>query len=158
MPRPSPLAVRVSAQIGRVFPAHDAVVDAGHIARFAHAIGETRPVYFEEAAARAAGYETIPAPPTFLFTLSIMKPRPFDIYDELGIEQAAILHAGQSFRIISPILAGRKLTFLPRLSGAVEKSRGALLFVSVETSVTDAEHRLVALLTTTVAARQGAGS
>ena len=40
-------------------------VEKGAIRRFAEALGETNPIYFEEAAARAAGYRSIVAPPTF---------------------------------------------------------------------------------------------
>ena len=150
----TPLAKHVSAQTGRAFPSHSAMVDADHIARFARSIGETRPIYFDESAAKAAGYETIPAPPTFLFTLSIMKPRPFETYEDMGIEQSAILHAEQAFRIFSPVLAGQTLIFTPRLAGIVEKSEGARLFVSVETHVGGEGGRTVASLTTVVAVRQ----
>ena len=44
-------------------------VEKGSIRKFAEAIGETNPIYFEEAAARAAGYRSVVAPPTFPTTL-----------------------------------------------------------------------------------------
>jgi hypothetical protein len=44
-------------------------VEKGAIRRFAEAIGETNPIYFEESAARAAGYRSVVAPPTFPTTL-----------------------------------------------------------------------------------------
>src|SRR5690606_30296819 len=43
-------------------------VEAGQLRFFARTIGETDPVYFDEAAARAAGYRSIIAPPTFGFS------------------------------------------------------------------------------------------
>ena len=51
--------------IGRESKAALNEVEKGAIRRFAEALGETNPIYFEEAAARAAGYRSIVAPPTF---------------------------------------------------------------------------------------------
>src|SRR3546814_15155473 len=45
-------------------------VEKGQLKFFAHATGETNPIYFDEAAARAAGHPALPAPPTFAFSLA----------------------------------------------------------------------------------------
>src|SRR5207249_4088356 len=55
--------------IGRESKAAVNDVEKGAIRRFAEALGETNPIYFEEAAARAAGYRSVVAPPTFPTTL-----------------------------------------------------------------------------------------
>ena len=39
-------------------------VEKGQLRFFAKATGETNPIYFDEAAAQAAGHPAIPAPPT----------------------------------------------------------------------------------------------
>src|SRR3546814_18144314 len=44
-------------------------VEAGFLKFFAKAAGETDPVYFADAAARAAGHPSIPVPPTYFFSL-----------------------------------------------------------------------------------------
>src|SRR3546814_5874130 len=41
-------------------------VEAGFLKFFAKATGETDPVYFDDAAARAAGHPSIPVPPTYI--------------------------------------------------------------------------------------------
>lgn len=51
------------ASIGRTWGPWDVVVEKGRLRLLAKAIGETRPVYTDEAAARAAGYRSILAPP-----------------------------------------------------------------------------------------------
>src|SRR3954469_24854137 len=43
-----------------------AVIAARDAQRYAYAVDDLNPIYFDEAAARAAGYRTLVAPPTFL--------------------------------------------------------------------------------------------
>ena len=40
-------------------------VEKGRLRLFAKATGEKNPIYFDEAAAKAAGYPALPVPPTF---------------------------------------------------------------------------------------------
>ncbi|MBL8530624.1 MAG: MaoC family dehydratase N-terminal domain-containing protein, partial [Hyphomonadaceae bacterium] len=46
-------------------------IEAGRLKFFAKSIGEANPIYSDEAAARAAGYAALPAPPTFRFAASL---------------------------------------------------------------------------------------
>ncbi|CAH1652892.1 conserved hypothetical protein [Hyphomicrobiales bacterium] len=148
------LARHIERQIGRVFQSHAIAVTAEAIAAYANAIGETDPIYQLRGQPQLSGDAAQPVPPTFLFTLSIAKPRPFDVYEELGVEQARILHAEQSFSFWAPIVAGQCLTFTPRLTGVSEKRDGALLFVTTTTAVADQMGQRVAELGTTIAVRQ----
>ncbi|MBX3536784.1 MAG: MaoC family dehydratase N-terminal domain-containing protein [Chelatococcus sp.] len=150
------LARRIERQIGRVFPAHAIAVTAEAIAAYAEAIGDTEAVLERRGQARPFADMALPAPPTFLFTLSIAKPRPFDVYEALHIDQARILHAEQSFSFWAPIVAGQRLTFTPRLTGVSEKRDGALVFVTTTTAVADETGQRVAELGTTIAVRQEA--
>ena len=43
-----------------------AKITAKEAQRYAQAVGDLNPLYFDEEAARAAGYRTLVAPPTFL--------------------------------------------------------------------------------------------
>ena len=82
-------------------------VEKGAIRRFAEAIGETNPIYFEEAAARAAGYRSIVAPPTFPTTLRAAT----DLREGLMLAPGKhLLQAEQTFEYARPIVAGDKLT------------------------------------------------
>jgi hypothetical protein len=78
-------------------------VEKGAIRRFAEAIGETNPIYFEEAAARAAGYRSVVAPPTFPTTLRSGS----DLREGLLLSPGKhLLQAEQSFEYARPIVAG----------------------------------------------------
>jgi acyl dehydratase len=82
-------------------------VEKGSIRKFAEAIGETNPIYFEEAAARAAGYRSVVAPPTFPTTLRAGS----DLREGLLLAPGKhLLQAEQSFEYARPIVAGDKLT------------------------------------------------
>ena len=82
-------------------------VEKGAIRRYAEALGETNPIYFEEAAARAAGYRSVVAPPTFPTTLRAGS----DLREGLLLSPGKhLLQAEQSFEYARPIVAGDKLT------------------------------------------------
>src|SRR5262249_54062975 len=113
-----------ASDIGRVFPAHTAVVEAGRLRLFAKAIGETRPEHLDEDAARAAGHPSLLAPPTFVLTLALDKPEPFDWCREIGIDLARLLHSAQSFRYFAPVHAGDRLTLASRIEDVTVKKHG----------------------------------
>ena len=56
--------------LGHVSPSKSILVEAGQLKLFCKAIGETRAVYLDEAAARAAGYRSILAPPAHRASMS----------------------------------------------------------------------------------------
>ncbi|MCY1430468.1 hypothetical protein D9M71_464170 [compost metagenome] len=128
--------------IGRSLGVTSAEVEKGRLRFFAKAIGETDPVYTDEAAARAAGYTSLPVPPTFLFCLA---GEGRDLVDQLnifGFDLGRILHAEQSFVYHKVAVAGDTLTFDTRVADVYDKKGGALQFVVNETRVTnqDGEH------------------
>ncbi|MBK8132379.1 MAG: MaoC family dehydratase N-terminal domain-containing protein [Gammaproteobacteria bacterium] len=51
-------------------------VEKWQLCFFAKAVGETNPIYFDEAAAKAAGHPSILAPPTYAVTLSLCESDP----------------------------------------------------------------------------------
>ena len=92
--------------IGRESKAALNEVEKGAIRRFAEALGETNPIYFEEAAARAAGYRSVVAPPTFPTTLRAAS----DLREGLMLTPGKhLLQAEQSFEYARPIVAGDRL-------------------------------------------------
>jgi acyl dehydratase len=122
--------------IGRQLPTFLATAEAGQLRFFAKAIGETNPIYFDEQAARDAGYPGLPLPPTFLFSLEFQIPSNA-WRDELGIVTARILHGEESFRYHRMAYAGDTLRFDVRIADIYDKKGGALEFVVRETRVTN---------------------
>jgi acyl dehydratase len=130
--------------IGRVSGAHTVEVEKGQLRFFAKAIGETNPIYYDEGAARAAGYRSLPAPPTFTFCLDMQKENPFKELDEMGINLGNMLHAEQSFTYHAPICAGDSITIENRVADIYDKKGGALEFVVQEYAARNQEGTLVA--------------
>lgn len=92
----------------------DFEVERGKVAEFARAIKDPADVYLDEEAARAAGYETIPAPPTFPRTSWFPRYRPEGVKDhtgfDLGFDTSRILHGEQAYEYERPLYVGDVLT------------------------------------------------
>ncbi|TSD98062.1 MaoC family dehydratase [Skermania sp. ID1734] len=146
------MAIDTSA-IGTALPASRMTIDAGRLRFFAKAIGETNPVFTDEAAARAAGYPTLPVPPTFLFAIELENPDPFAWLGQLGIDLRHVLHGEQQFRYHSMAHAGDVLTSTPRITDVYSKKGGALEFVVKESTVTRTDGSVVAELTSVIVVR-----
>jgi len=63
---------------GEVEDRYIGVIHARDFQRYAVAVGDLNPIYFEDAAARQAGYRGIVAPPNFLTSVRNWGPGPFE--------------------------------------------------------------------------------
>ena len=141
--------------IGHRLPAFSVEVEKGRLRFFAKAIGQTDPVYTDEAAAQAAGYAGLPVPPTFLFCLEMEAPNPGALRELLDIPIAKILHGEQRFTYHAPCHAGDALTFEQRITDIYVKKGGLLEFIVRETKVSNQHGQHVADLTGTTVVRHG---
>ena len=139
--------------IGSTLPPHSAEVEAGRLRLFAKATGETRAEYIDDAAARAAGHPSLPAPPTYALCLDFDVPDPYAWFAEFGIDIARVLHGSQSFRYFAPIYAGDRLTFASRIANVFRKKGGALTFIIREIEVTNQAGLRVAEMRSTIVVR-----
>lgn len=130
-------------------------VETGRLKLFAKAIGQTDPVYRDEAAACAAGHPGLPVPPTFLFCLEMEAPNPGALRDLLQIDIARVLHGEQRFAYHAMAYAGDTLHFEQRIADIYTKKGGALEFVVRETRVTNQRGEHVADLVGTTVVRNG---
>jgi hypothetical protein len=73
--------------IGHRLPDSVLPIERSRLQFFAKAIGETDPVYTDPAAARAAGYPDLPAPPTFMFAAELDSGATFHLLDQLQIDR-----------------------------------------------------------------------
>ncbi|VVM96224.1 MaoC family dehydratase N-terminal domain-containing protein [Pseudomonas fluorescens] len=123
--------------IGHTLDVFNAEVEKGRLRFFAKAIGETDPVYTDEAAALAAGHRALPVPPTFFKCLE-GEGRDLSAFLKLcDFDLGRILHAEQSFVYHQMAYAGDVLTFNAHISDVYEKKGGALQFVVMESRVTN---------------------
>lgn len=143
------------AYVGRKFPPLTVDVEKWQLKFFAKAVGETNPIYFDEAAAQAAGYRSILAPPTYAVTLSLAEPDPFEKFLAMGIDLSKILHAQEQFQYYGPICAGDRMTFDTTVLDIYEKRGGALQFMVLETVATNQFGELTTRIKQTAVERNG---
>ena len=128
----SSVVERLRARIGVTGqPAHVAV-EAGHLKRFAEAIGDPNPRWLSE------------APPTFLVALA----PPTTHLAEAEEYGKGWLNGGNRFEYIEPVKVGDRITATSQVVDVYEKtgSSGSLLFIIFENEFKNQDGRTVARL------------
>ena len=123
---------RLRSRIGAEGPPVTAVVEAGHVRRFAEAIGDSNPRWTRE------------APPTFLVALA-----PVSLHLAEAEEYGhGWLNGGNRFESIEPVKVGDRITATGKVVDVYEKtgSSGSLLFIIFETEYVNQHGRPVARL------------
>ena len=93
-------------------------VEKNAIRRYAEALGDPNPIYVDEGAAKAAGYPTLVAPPTFAATL-VVNDR---FRHSLDLGTRSILHSEQQFEYARPIVAGDRITVRSKVADVQERA------------------------------------
>jgi hypothetical protein len=114
--------------IGKETPPGEAMASAEEIVAFCEAIGDVRPEYVDT----ASGSGTL-VPPTFpmRFLFDALDP---DLFFELGLNLAGIVHAEQEFIYERPVRAGEDYKITGKVHDIWEKQgrSGILDFVTFE--------------------------
>ena len=143
--------------VGREYPA-DGVYEVSRekIRDFAVAIGDLHPYYLDPAAAKAAGYPDVLAPPTFLTVLGTRFAANSPIADpEFGLNYALVVHGGQRFVVHRPVHAGNRLVSTQIVAEIRDAGRNELILT--RTQVTLAGGEPVADVYTNLVSRGTAG-
>lgn len=130
-------------KIGHEFPSFTAEIEKGRLRFFAKAIGETNPIYTDESAAQAAGYRTIPAPPTFMFSVDLEGPELLPVLKLLELDLGRVLHGSQTFEYLGQVYAGDRITQQSKIADIFDKKGGALEFVVQKSTYTNQNGELV---------------
>ncbi len=93
-------------------------VEKGAIRNFAEALGDPSPIYVDEAAARAAGYASLVAPPTFPVVLASNER----FRHSLDLGTRSIIHGEQQFEYTRPIVAGDRITVRSKVADVQERA------------------------------------
>jgi hypothetical protein len=123
---------RMRERIGQSGPSSEALVEAGHLKRFAEAIGDPNPRWTKE------------APPTFLVALV-----PVSMHmEEAEAYGKGWLNGGNRFEYFEPVKVGDRITATGRIVDVFEKTggSGSLLFIVVQTDYVNQDGRTVARL------------
>lgn len=141
-------------RIGTESPPWTYEVTTTSVRAFARGVGYTDPVYFDEEAARKAGYRSLPAPPTYLGTPVFLPGRSSDTFSgpargqpTVGHGLKGLLDGGTETEYEGSICAGDTLTVVTRLAALdVRQSRslGKMLIVTNETTYTNQNGERVA--------------
>lgn len=129
------------SRLGFRTPPTTVVVDAWRVKLFCQAIGDTQPVYWDMDAARAAGLERCPVPPTFLKSLEGEHFSSAALMQLLQVPIKGVLHAEQRFDHEAPVHVGDALEISRHVSQIFERKEGQFTFIVVETEYSVAGHR-----------------
>ena len=141
--------------IGRQLPSRRVRIDRSAIEHFASAVGSDNPIYHDVGEAMAAGFDAIPAPPTFAFVMAwcggfadlqdpgtLGKDPGLEAFQALRAKEGGlILHGEQAFTYHRQIQDGDMLISDGRIVDVYEQtSKGrAMTFCVSETDWYDAE-------------------
>lgn len=139
--------------IGYALPVSVLPIERSRLQFFAKAIGETNPIYTDAAAARAAGYADLPAPPTFLFAAELDSGVSEQLLADMQIPIAKLLHGEQSFTYHRPACVGDTVTVRSSVTDIYNKKNGALEFVVKTSQATNQQGEPVAELRTVLVCR-----
>jgi acyl dehydratase len=127
--------------VGRTFPGGEPYeVSRVKIAEFADAIGDPSPLYRDRAAAQAAGYPDVIAPPTFAIVISMASTAHAVGDPGLGVNYAMVVHGEQRFEYSRPIHAGDVVTAQSTITEIRDAGRNALLTAATEIRTVDGDH------------------
>ena len=115
------MAVDVSKK-GKTYPPFEYEVGREKIREYAFAVGEQDPVHHDGAAAQAAGFRNVVAPPMFAVVYSAGAVAPAILDPEVGINFARMLHGSQEFEWDEPVCAGDTITTETTLEDLYERT------------------------------------
>lgn len=90
-------------------------MERGAVKKFAEAIGDIHPIYFEEETGRNSRFRNNIAPPTF--------PRTFDygVIEGLNLPNKGLIHGEQTFHYERPLLVGEEIVCYSEVKKYFEK-------------------------------------
>ena len=126
--------------LNHTFPASEPYeISRVKIRDFADAIGDPSPVFRDLAAAQAAGYPDVIAPPTFPIVITAAAGNRAATDPELGINYAMVVHGEQSFEYVRPLVAGDVVTTQSTITDIRDAGRNTLLTNKTEFRTLDGE-------------------
>jgi acyl dehydratase len=134
--------------VGRTFPPGKPYeVSRVKIGEFADAIGDPNPLYRDRAAAQAAGFPDVIAPPTFAIVISMASTGHAIRDPDFGLNYAMVVHGEQRFEYTRPIQAGDVLIATSTISGIREVRDLTMVTTETAISTVAGEHVCTAINT-----------
>jgi len=129
------------AYAGRTFePSEPYEVSRVKIAEFATAIGDSSPLCRDRAAAQAAGYPDVVAPPTFAIVITAVNSARLIADPDLGVNYAMVVHGEQRFAYDRPLRAGDVVVAQTTIESIRQVRSLTTMATVTEISTVDGEH------------------
>jgi acyl dehydratase len=129
------------AYAGRTFePSEPYEVSRVKIAEFATAIGDSSPLCRDRAAAQAAGYPDVVAPPTFAIVITAANSARLIADPDLGVNYAMVVHGEQNFAYDRPLRAGDVVVAQTTIESIRQVRSLTTMATVTEISTVDGEH------------------
>jgi acyl dehydratase len=129
------------AYAGRTFePSEPYEVSRVKIAEFASAIGDASPLCRDRAAAQAAGYPDVVAPPTFAIVITAANSFRLVTDPGLGVNYAMVVHGEQSFAYDRPLRAGDVVVAQTTIESIKQVRSLTTMATVTDISTVDGEH------------------
>ena len=128
-------------------------IEKNAVRRFAEALGDPNPLATDEAVARAAGYPSLVAPPTFALALASNER----FRHSLDLGTRSILHSEQQFEYARPIVGGDRITVRSKVADVQERAgaSGPMDVIVIEDEARDDAGALVLRTRATLILRRG---
>jgi len=151
---------------GFEFPKYTMKVEKAKIIEFALAVSlrqkkeDINPIYYDEEAAKKAGYKGIPVPPTFMTSFFFWTGGGLaEIVSVLGMDISKVLHSEEEYEYLGQIYAGDIITREMKVTQIYQrgKKQRAGMFVNVvvlETIVTNQQGETVGKVRSLMMERQ----
>jgi acyl dehydratase len=129
------------AYAGRTFePSEPYEVSRVKIAEFAAAIGDASPLCRDRAAAQAAGYPDVVAPPTFAIVITAADSARLIADPGLGVNYGMVVHGEQSFAYDRPLRAGDVVVAQTTIESIRQIRSMTTMATTTEITTVDGEH------------------
>jgi acyl dehydratase len=143
------------AMVGKQVGRQTAVVYAKEAQRFAAAVGDLNPLYFDDEAARAQGYKGVIAPPMFLpqvlqgvTQLDSLREDgvPLQGGSDIPLRAERLMAGGEDYEFLSAFYPGDTITAETHIQNIEEKSgrSGRFVLITRETLYTNQDGDVVA--------------
>jgi acyl dehydratase len=141
--------------IGRTYPASPVYqVSRAKIREFAESIGDENPLYLDPAAAQAAGYSDVAAPPTFLTIINLAAINIVITDPELGLDYGRMVHGDQSFTYHRQVVAGDELRAVVHIDDIMYRAGND--FINLRADLWDADDQIVVVTRAQLVVREAA--
>jgi acyl dehydratase len=132
--------------VGKTFPPSEPYeVGREKLREFADAIGDANPMYRSRAAAQAAGYADVIAPPTFPIVLTMASSAKALADPGLNVNYAMVVHGEQRFEYSRPLMAGDVVTAELTISNIRQVGSMSTMTTTTQVRTVDGEHVCTAL-------------